>query len=68
MIELQGAYLLLVHALCNCLLFGRVSHAYGVSETQENYRYRILCMIMTFTALVGSAARLLVGYGLSLFL
>ena len=68
MVELQGAYFLLVHALCICLLFGRVSHAYGVSETQENYRYRILGMTMTFTALVGSAACLLVGYALYFFL
>ena len=62
MFELQGAHYLLVHALCICLLVGRVSHAYGVSKEVENYRYRVFGMAMTFTALVGSAACLFVLY------
>jgi len=32
MFELQGAHYLLVHALCICLLVGRISHAHGVSK------------------------------------
>lgn len=62
MLELQGAHFLLIHVLCICLLLGRAAHAYGVSETQENYRYRVLGMALTFGALVGTAACLLIGY------
>lgn len=68
MAELQGAKFQLVHALCICLFLGRVSHAYGVSKTQENYRYRILGMTMTFAAFVGAAASLFFGYVSSFFL
>jgi uncharacterized membrane protein YecN with MAPEG domain len=60
MLEFQGAHDLLVHALCLCLLIGRIAHAYGVSNDAEDYRYRVFGMSMTFTALVGSAASLLV--------
>lgn len=67
MLELQGAHFLLIHVLCLCLLVGRAVHAYGVSETKENYRYRIFGMTLTFAALVGAAACLLVGYILYLF-
>ena len=59
MLELQGAVPALVHVLCICLLVGRVSHAYGVSREPENYRFRVFGMAMTFTALGGSAAALL---------
>lgn len=62
MLESVGAHYALVHALCICLLLGRLSHAYGVSNISENYRYRVFGMAMTFTALVGSAARLLFVY------
>jgi uncharacterized membrane protein YecN with MAPEG domain len=62
MLELEGAHYALVHALCIGLLLGRLSHAYGVSKISENYAYRVFGMAMTFTALVGSAACLLVVY------
>lgn len=62
MLELQVAHYLLVHALCICLLVGRSSHAYGVSKESEDYRCRVFGMAMTFTALVGSAASLLISY------
>ncbi len=42
----------------------RLSHAYGVSKTLENYRYRVFGMAMTFTALVGAAICLLIFYAL----
>lgn len=62
LVEAQGAYPLLVHALCLCLLVGRLSHALGVSRTMENYRYRVLGMALTFTTLGASAACLLLAY------
>ena len=65
MLELGGSYPWLIHALCVCLLIGRLSHAFGVSKSPENYRYRVFGMALTFTALVGAAANLLVRYAAS---
>jgi uncharacterized membrane protein YecN with MAPEG domain len=62
LVETQGAHALLVHALCLCLFVGRLSHAFGVSRTKENYRYRVFGMALTFTTLVTSAAYLLFAY------
>jgi uncharacterized membrane protein YecN with MAPEG domain len=57
--ELQAAPALLVHALGLCLLMGRVLHAHGVSQTQEQFAFRITGMALTFTALLTSCAWLL---------
>ncbi len=54
-VERAGAPVLLVHALCLCLLVGRLVHAIGVSQVDEDYRLRVFGMAMTFTTLVGSA-------------
>ncbi len=62
LVETQGAYPLLVHGLCLCLFVGRLSHAFGVSQTGEDYRYRVFGMALTFITLVTSAAYLLFAY------
>ena len=49
-----------VHALCAVLLVGRLSHAYGVSQIEENYRYRVFGMAMTFTVIISASLRLVV--------
>ncbi|HSS65136.1 MAG TPA: MAPEG family protein [Gammaproteobacteria bacterium] len=54
------------HVFGLCLLAGRLSHAYGVGRTSEDYRFRIFGMAMTFTALAGSAMGLLAVYSLRL--
>ena len=59
LVEAQGAHRVLVHALGLCLLIGRLSHAFGVSQTDENYRFRVAGMAMTFTTLLTSAAYML---------
>jgi len=66
MLESAGSPGALIHALCFCLVIGRVSHAYGVSAVAENYRFRVFGMAMTFTALVGSASSLLVVFARNL--
>ena len=53
--ETQGAYKALIHLLCLCLVAGRFSHAFGVSQLTENYKFRVFGMAMTFTAIVTSA-------------
>jgi len=55
----QGAPGWLVHALCLCLLLGRVSHAYGVSQLRENFTFRVAGMALTFITLVSASAYLL---------
>jgi uncharacterized membrane protein YecN with MAPEG domain len=49
----------LIHVIGLCLLFGRVSHAFGISQVNENYRYRVAGMALTFTSLLLSASSIL---------
>ncbi len=44
------------------MMVGSLPHAFGVRKVQENYRYRVFAMGMTFVALVGSAGGLLALY------
>ncbi|MGB8855130.1 MAG: MAPEG family protein [Burkholderiales bacterium] len=60
--ELLGGYQSLTHLFCICLLAGRISHAYGLSQLKENYKYRIFGMAMTFTAIVSASVGLLFLY------
>jgi uncharacterized protein len=55
----SGADPMLVHFLGLTLLVGRISHAYGVSQSRENYRFRVAGMALTFTSLITSALYLL---------
>ena len=50
-----------IHVLGLSLLAGRAAHAYGVSQLEEDYRYRVLGMAATFTVLSLSAFGIL-GY------
>lgn len=54
-LELNQAHGLVIHLLCLMLLIGRISHAYGVKDENENLRYRIVGMILTFTAMALAA-------------
>jgi uncharacterized membrane protein YecN with MAPEG domain len=59
LMEAGGAHRWLVHTLGACLLVGRVSHAYGVSQATEDYRFRVFGMAMTFVTLVSASIVLL---------
>ena len=61
-VEANGANALLVHVLGLCLLAGRAAHAFGVSQVNENYTFRVLGMAMTFTTLVTASAYLVYAY------
>lgn len=61
MFEARSGTSVLIHALCICLIVGRLSHAYGLSRVDEDYRYRVFGMSMTFTALAVSALGILAG-------
>ena len=60
--EAHGAHALFIHALGLCLLAGRLSHAYGVSQANENYTFRVVGMSMTFISLISASAYLLFSY------
>ena len=62
LVELTGAPPAFVHALGSCLLAGRLSHAYGVSQVDEKYGYRVTGMALTFTTLLTAAAWLAYRY------
>ncbi|MGY3946311.1 glutathione metabolism protein [Aeromonas allosaccharophila] len=50
----------LVHLLGSALLLGRVCHAFGMSHTPENFRYRVAGMGLTFAVILVSAAHILI--------
>lgn len=51
-----------VHFLGATLLIARGTHAYGVSQVKENFKFRVSGMTATFTVLLASAAYLLYVY------
>ncbi len=54
-LELQETSRWLLHAGCILLVLGRLSHAYGVSQLNEDYRFRIAGMAQTLTVVVVAA-------------
>lgn len=60
LVEGQGAHPALLHGLGVILLMGRLSHAFGVSQANENFRFRVIGMALTFTTLITLSAYLLV--------
>ncbi len=59
LVESGGGAAWLVHGLGAGLLGGRIAHAYGVSQTEEDYRFRVAGMVLTFAALALAAIILL---------
>ncbi|MCF8158704.1 MAG: MAPEG family protein [Burkholderiaceae bacterium] len=41
MLEIQSYSDWIIHGLCIALLAARIAHAYGVSQTNENFKFRI---------------------------
>ncbi len=58
LVESHGATPLLVHFLGFSTLLGRLLHAYGISQNNENFKFRVTGMALTFTALLSSAGYL----------
>ncbi len=51
-----------IHVLCVSLIVGRLLHAYGVSQVEENYRFRVAGMILTLGSIISASTRLIVSY------
>ena len=58
--EYNGLSPLYLHLLCLTLLLGRLSHAYGVSQTKEPLQFRVLGMALTFSVISLAAVALLI--------
>jgi len=61
-LENQVRTSLLIHVLCSALLIGQITHAFGVSQVKENYRYRVSGMALTFTVIISASLGLMIGY------
>ncbi len=51
-VELHDGPRLHIHLLGIALLCGRLLHAWGVSQAQENFRYRTAGMALTFSVML----------------
>ena len=58
-VELLKGHFTLVHCLGAALLIGRVLHAYGVSQTKENLKFRVSGMLLTFSTMLVSIISIL---------
>lgn len=58
-LELNGVQSIILHFLGILLLLSRSLHAYGVSQINENFRFRVTGMAMTFSHLITSSILLL---------
>ncbi|ADZ90539.1 MAPEG family protein [Marinomonas mediterranea] len=63
LLEFQGVASLLLHIIGLMLLCGRVIHAFGVSQLNENLKFRVSGMLLTFSSITLSAV-ILLGYTL----
>ena len=61
-LEIQINARLLVHGLCIALIVGRILHAYGVSQVEENYRFRVSGMVLTLGCIISASLRLIISY------
>lgn len=59
-IEVNDGPNALLHALGSAFILGRISHIYGVSQTQEVFSYRIFGMMLTFSSLMIAALYLFI--------
>jgi len=58
-VELLEGHFIFVHLLCTALLIGRIIHAYGVSQTRENLKFRVAGMLLTFSTMLASIVSIL---------
>lgn len=61
-VELNLGNPIFIHCLGLSLLSARISHAFGVSQERENFKYRVAGMVMTFGVIISSSLYLLFCY------
>jgi uncharacterized protein len=65
-LEIQTQTNLLIHVLCSALVIGRMTHAIGVSQEKETFRYRVIGITLTFTVIISASLGLMISYALHL--
>jgi uncharacterized protein len=63
-LEMQMQTSLYIHLLGGALVIGRITHAIGVSQVKENFRYRVIGMAITFTVIIFASIGLMINYAL----
>lgn len=58
-VERGGRAPFMVHVLGIALIAGRLLHAWGISQPQENFRFRVSGMVLTFTTLITASTIIL---------
>ncbi len=53
---------IIVHVLLSAFLLGRIIHAYGLSQIDEDFRFRVFGMILTFNVITISSALIIFNY------
>ncbi len=62
LVEAQGANPIITHFLGLAILIGRFLHSYGISQINENFKFRVTGMILTFAAMICSASYLIIQF------
>ncbi|MBD1848109.1 MAPEG family protein [Cyanobacteria bacterium FACHB-63] len=65
-LEIQVRTTLWIHILCIALVVGRISHAFGVSQVKENFRYRVIGIVVTLMVIISASFGLILSYALNL--
>jgi len=65
--ELRGINHIVIHILCIALLIGRSAHAWGVSKSVENFRFRVIGMVLTIYTIGAAALANAISYLLYIF-
>ena len=58
-VEVNRTAAIWIHSLCATLVLGRFVHAYGISQVEEDYRFRVFGMALTLTVIIVSALALI---------
>ncbi len=65
-LEAQTRINLLIHLLGSALTIGRIAHAIGVRQVKENFRDRVIGIVITFTVIISASLGLIISYAFHL--
>ncbi len=61
-VEMKTTSAIFVHALGFSLLFGRIVHAFGLGQVEEDFRFRVFGMAITLTVILSCAGFLIFSF------
>lgn len=63
--EISGLNNFILHFCAIIFLCGRIIHAYGISQTKENFHFRVTGMVATFSSIIILSLTNLISYFLA---